>query len=42
MGNSLIKCGIAYDMQICDRIETDQYDRHLDMIITEKRIIRKN
>lgn len=41
VGNSLIKCGIAYDMQICDRIETDQYDRHLDMIITEKRIIRK-
>lgn len=41
VGNSLIKCGISYDMQICDRIETNQYDRHLDMIITEKRIIRK-
>ena len=40
MGNSLVKCGIAYDMQICDGIEADPYDRHLDMIVTENRIIR--
>jgi 5-formyltetrahydrofolate cyclo-ligase len=40
MGNSLVKCGITYDMQICDGIEADTYDRHLDIIVTEKRIIR--
>jgi 5-formyltetrahydrofolate cyclo-ligase len=34
-----IKCGIAFDMQICEKIETDQYDRPLDMLVTEKRII---
>ena len=39
-GLRMVKCGIAFDMQICDWIEADPYDKHLDMIVTEKRIIR--
>ena len=36
---ALIKCGIAFDVQMCDSIETDEFDRPLDMIVTENEIL---
>lgn len=34
----LIKAGVAYDAQIYDGIETDDFDIKVDMIISEKRV----
>lgn len=33
------KIGLAYELQLVDFIEADEYDIRLDMVITEKRII---
>ena len=30
------KCGIAFDIQLCEKIEADPYDQPLDMLITDK------
>ena len=35
-----IRCGIAFDIQMCESIETDPFDVSLDMIVTESEIIR--
>ena len=36
----LLKIGVAYDEQIFDELQTDDFDITMDMIITDKRIIR--
>lgn len=33
--------GLAYELQLVDRIQTDKYDCPMDIVITEKRIIRQ-
>ena len=33
---SYVKCGIAFDIQLCEKIEADRYDQPLDMLITDK------
>lgn len=33
------KIGIAYDFQVVDYLETEHFDRTVDLIVTEKRII---
>lgn len=30
-----VKCGIAFDCQMCEKIEADPFDQPLDMLITE-------
>ena len=35
-----IKCGIAFELQMCEKIEADRFDQPLDMLVTETRIIR--
>ena len=35
---SFIKCGIAFDIQMCEKIEADTFDQPLDMLITETSI----
>jgi len=37
---SFIKCGVAFELQLCEKIETDPNDRPLDMLVTERRVIR--
>lgn len=37
--DNITKIALAYDFQITDCIESDEYDIAMDMIITEKRII---
>lgn len=32
---SFTKCGIAFDCQMCEKIEADPFDQPLDMLITE-------
>ena len=34
-----IKCGIAFDIQLCEKIEADRYDQPLDMLVTENSVI---
>ena len=34
-----IKIAVAYDFQVLDRIEADEYDKKPDMIVTDRRII---
>ena len=36
--SGLIKVGVAYDAQIYDAVEADEYDIKVDMIISEKRV----
>ena len=38
---SFIKCGIAFELQLCEKIEADANDQPLDMLVTEKDIIYK-
>ena len=33
------KCGIAFDIQLCEKIEADRYDQPLDMLVTENSVI---
>ena len=33
-----VKCGIAFDIQLCEKIEADPYDQPLDMLVTDKDI----
>ena len=33
------KCGIAFDIQLCEKIEADPYDQPLDMLVTENSVI---
>lgn len=40
-GTPAIKVGVAFDCQIVDDIEVDPYDQPVDIIITERRIIRR-
>lgn len=35
---NIFKCGICFEFQLCERIETDRYDQSLDKVITEKNI----
>lgn len=37
---NLLKIGVAYDEQIYDELQTEDFDITMDMIITDKRIIR--
>lgn len=36
------KVGLAYDLQIVDKIDKDDYDESVDYIITEKKVIKVN
>ena len=36
------KCGIAFELQMSKKIEADRFDQPLDMLITDKRIIRSS
>ena len=38
---SFTKCGIAFDLQICEGIDTDPRDVPLDMLITESEVISR-
>ena len=38
---SFIKCGIAFELQLCEKIEADANDQPLDMLVTEKDVIYK-
>lgn len=40
--NACLKIGICYDFQIVDKIDYNLWDVPLDIIITEKRIIKKD
>lgn len=40
--NKCLKIGICYDFQIVDKIDYNLWDVPLDIIITEKRIIKKD
>ena len=37
---NFIKCGMAFDIQFVEKIETDPHDIALDMVVTESHIIR--
>lgn len=37
---SIIKIGIAFDLQVQDKVPTDRYDIPVDYILTEKRFIK--
>ena len=39
---NVVKIGISFDLQVQDRVPTDQYDLPVDFILTEKRFIRVN
>lgn len=39
-GSGALKIGLAYDFQIVDRLPAERHDLVMDMVITEKRIIR--
>lgn len=41
-GARTTKLGIAYDLQIVEQLPTEAYDVKMDIIVTEKRIIRIN
>ena len=35
---SFTRCGIAFDIQVCEKIEADPYDQPLDILVTDKAI----
>ncbi len=39
MDTPFTKCGIAFDIQLCEKIEADPYDQPLDMLITNTSVI---
>ncbi|NLC67588.1 MAG: 5-formyltetrahydrofolate cyclo-ligase [Clostridiaceae bacterium] len=39
-GGNCIRIGVAFDFQVLDKIPTEGHDVQLDMIITEKRVIK--
>ena len=39
MDTPFTKCGIAFDIQLCEKIEADPYDQPLDMLVTENSVI---
>lgn len=41
IGKRIIRCGICFELQLCDKIENDEFDQSLDMIITEKNIYKE-
>ncbi len=41
-GQNFVKVGICYDFQLVEAIETDLYDRKVDIIVTESRILKSN
>ena len=36
---SFVKCGIAFDIQLCKKIEADRYDQPLDMLVTDTSVM---
>ncbi len=38
---SFMKCGIAFDLQMCEGIDTDPRDVPLDMLVTESEVISR-
>ena len=42
INKGIIKIGLAYDFQIVEKIPEEQHDVPMDIIITEKRIIKTN
>lgn len=40
--HNMLKVGLVYDFQIVDDVNANEYDENMDIIITEKRILRIN
>ena len=36
-----VKCGISFEIQLCERIAIDVHDQPLDILVTEKETLRK-
>ena len=35
-----VKCGIAFEIQLCEHIDADVHDQPLDLLITDKEVLR--